>query len=397
MFFMSNYITFICTFFKIFRIFLRCFLHDISYFCAMNSLMGLIFLVIPLLGCSFVGWHVWMLLPFGNVCKAVILGLMILAFLCIFFNFFIGLDGLPTIVARIFYEIGYSSLFVLLYLFMLFLLADVARWIGILPREYLHASGVGSLVVLLLIVGIFTYGNLHYYNKVKVPIALKSSKRLKQPVKMVMVSDIHLGYHNTRTDLAKWVDMINAEKPDYVLIAGDIVDFSVVPLLRADMAKEFHRLQAPVFACLGNHDYYAGEPNSEKFYRDAGIKLLRDAMIDLGNGITLIGRDDRTNKRRKPLKDLMSGVDRNNYLILLDHQPYHLEDAERNGVDFQFSGHTHDGQVWPVNWIEKAIYEDSYGPLMKGCTYYYVSSGLGIWGGKFRIGTQSEYCVVTIE
>ena len=359
--------------------------------------MGLIFLVIPLLGCSFVGWHVWMILPFGNVYKAVILGLMILAFLCIFFNFFIGLDGLPTIVARIFYEIGYSSLFILLYLFMLFLLADVARWIGILPREYLHASGVGSLVVLLLIAGIFTYGNLHYYNKVKVPIALKSSKRLKQPVKMVMVSDIHLGYHNTRTDLAKWVDMINAEKPDYVLIAGDIVDFSVVPLLRADMAKEFHRLQAPVFACLGNHDYYAGEPNSEKFYRDAGIKLLRDAMIDLGNGITLIGRDDRTNKRRKPLKDLMSGVDRNNYLILLDHQPYHLEDAERNGVDFQFSGHTHDGQVWPVNWIEKAIYEDSYGPLMKGCTYYYVSSGLGIWGGKFRIGTQSEYCVVTIE
>ena len=378
-------------------IFLRCFLHDISYFCAMNSLMGLIFLIIPLLGCSFVGWHVWMILPFSNVCKAVILGLMILAFLCIFFNFFIGLDGLPTIVARIFYEIGYSSLFILLYLFMLFLLADVARWIGILPREYLHASGVGSLVVLLLIVGIFTYGNLHYYNKVKVPIALKSSKRLKQPVKMVMVSDIHLGYHNTRTDLAKWVDMINAEKPDYVLIAGDIVDFSVVPLLRADMAKEFRRLQAPVFACLGNHDYYAGEPNSEKFYRDAGIKLLRDAMIDLGNGITLIGRDDRTNKRRKPLKDLMSGVDRNNYLILLDHQPYHLEDAERNGVDFQFSGHTHDGQVWPVNWIEKAIYEDSYGPLMKGRTFYYVSSGLGIWGGKFRIGTQSEYCVVTIE
>ncbi len=378
-------------------IFLRCFLHDISYFCAMNSLMGLIFLVIPLLGCSFVGWHVWMILPFGSVYKAVILGLMILAFLCIFFNFFIGLDGLPTIVARIFYEVGYSSLFILLYLFMLFLLADVARWIGILPREYLHASGVGSLVVLLLIVGIFTYGNLHYYNKVKVPIALKSSKRLKQPVKMVMVSDIHLGYHNTRTDLAKWVDMINAEKPDYVLIAGDIVDFSVVPLLRADMAKEFRRLQAPVFACLGNHDYYAGEPNSEKFYRDAGIKLLRDATINLGNGIMLIGRDDRTNKRRKPLKDLMSGVDRNNYLILLDHQPYHLEDAERNGVDFQFSGHTHDGQVWPVNWIEKAIYEDSYGPLMKGRTFYYVSSGLGIWGGKFRIGTQSEYCVVTIE
>lgn len=121
------------------------------------------------------------------------------------------------------------------------------------------------------------------------------------------------------------------------------------------MAKEFRRLQAPVFACLGNHDYYAESgANSEKFIIDAGIKLLRDATIDLGNGITLIGLDDRTNKQRKPLKDLMSGVDRNNYLILLDH-PSCLEDAERNGVDFQFSGHTHDGQVWPVNWIEKVF------------------------------------------
>ena len=175
-----------------------------------------------------------------------------------------------------------------------------------------------------------------------------------------MVSDLHLGWHNTRTDLAKWVDMINAENPDYVLIAGDIVDFSVVPLLRAGMAEEFRRLQAPVYACLGNHDYYAGEPNSEKFYQTAGIKLLRDAAVDLGNGVVLIGRDDRTNKRRRPLHDLMTHIDASKYLILLDHQPYHLEEAERNNVDFQFSGHTHDGQVWPINWIVRSMYEKSY-------------------------------------
>jgi len=105
-----------------------------------------------------------------------------------FFNFLVGLDGLPTVFARVLYEVGYSSIFVLLYLFMLFFVADMARWIGILSREYLHASGVGSLTVLLLIVGVFAYGNLHYYNKVKVPIDLKSPKKLRQPVKMVMVN-----------------------------------------------------------------------------------------------------------------------------------------------------------------------------------------------------------------
>ena len=85
------------------------------------------------------------------------------------------------------------------------------------------------------------------------------------------------------------------------------------------------------------------------------------------------------------------------YTILLDHQPYHLEQAERHHVYFQFSGHTHHGQVWPISWITDAIYECSFGAHERGRTNYYVSSGLGIWGGMFRIGTRSEYVVVTIQ
>ena len=163
------------------------------------------------------------------------------------------------------------------------------------------------------------------------------------------------------------------------------------------MAAEFRRLNTPVYACLGNHDYYAGEPNSERFYKEAGIILLRDSVAELENGIVIVGRDDRTNKRRKSVERLMNQVDRSKYVILLDHQPYHLEEAEQCGVDFQFSGHTHYGQVWPISWIENMIYENAYGPLTKGRTQYYVSSGIGIWGGKFRIGTQSEYVVATIR
>jgi predicted MPP superfamily phosphohydrolase len=74
-----------------------------------------------------------------------------------------------------------------------------------------------------------------------------------------------------------------------------------------------------------------------------------------------------------------------------------LEEAQKAGIDFQFSGHTHRGQVWPLSWITDALYECSFGPLRKGDTDYYVSSGLGIWGGRFRIGTRSEYLVLTIE
>jgi len=97
------------------------------------------------------------------------------------------------------------------------------------------------------------------------------------------------------------------------------------------------------------------------------------------------------------LTDLLQGVDRSKYLIVLDHQPYHLDEAERNGIDFQLSGHTHHGQVWPISWITEAVYECAFGDYQRGNTRYYVSSGMGIWGGKFRIGTRSEYVVATIE
>ena len=94
---------------------------------------------------------------------------------------------------------------------------------------------------------------------------------------------------------------------------------------------------------------------------------------------------------------LVSEAPKTKYTILLDHQPYNLDRSARAGADFQFSGHTHYGQMWPVNWIEDALYEDAYGPLRKGKTAFYVSSGMGIWGGKFRIGTSSEYVVAVLR
>ena len=83
--------------------------------------------------------------------------------------------------------------------------------------------------------------------------------------------------------------------------------------------------------------------------------------------------------------------------ILLDHQPYHLDQAERQQVDLQFSGHTHHGQVWPISWITEHVYECAFGSYQRGNTRYYISSGLGLWGGKFRIGTRSEYVVITLN
>ena len=234
------------------------------------------------------------------------------------------------------------------------------------------------------------------------PLELKSAKPLPKEYKVVMASDLHLGYHNPRKELARWVDMINAEHPDFILIAGDIIDGSMRPLIEEQMAEEFHRLAAPVYACLGNHEYYAGHPEAQQFYKDAGIHLLIDEAEVIDSAIVIVGRDDRTNMRRKPVKDLVAdasslfALHSSPFTIIMDHQPYNLDRSEAAGVDFQLSGHTHRGQVWPISWITDHIYECSWGSHQRGNTQYYVSSGLGIWGGKFRIGTQSEYVVATI-
>ena len=355
----------------------------------------LVFWVLPLFALVYVAWHMWTILPLAAIWKTLVIVVGVSCFLILFLSVARKFDSLPLPLAQLSYEIGTSSIIVLLYLVILFLVLDLGRLVHLVPQSLLYHNWYASAGIFVLLFGIFLYGNFHYYNKVRVPLVLKSSKPLPKAYKVVMASDLHLGYHNPRKELARWVDMINAEHPDFILIAGDIIDGSMRPLLEERMAEEFHRLQAPVYACLGNHEFYAGQPEAKQFYRDAGIHLLIDDCAVIDSSIVIIGRDDRTNMRRKPVKDLIDKKEL--YSIVLDHQPYNLDRTEAAGVDFQLSGHTHRGQVWPISWITDHIYECSWGSHRRGNTQYYISSGIGIWGGKFRIGTQSEYVVATLR
>jgi predicted MPP superfamily phosphohydrolase len=356
----------------------------------------IIFLALPLLGVGYAAWHVWQVLPWATAWKCFVLAAGLLAFACIFLNFSGTLERLPLNVASRFYDFGNSFLIILLYLVIIFLLLDIGRLFHLIPKAWLIHNGTTSLVITLLMLAVFIYGNLHYHNKIRQPLQLSTAKQITKPLRMVMISDLHLGYHNRRAEFHKWIDMMNSEQPDLILIAGDIIDISVRPLIDENMAEEFRRLKAPVYACLGNHEYYSGEPRAQQFYRDAGIHLLRDTSVVVGD-VCIIGRDDRTNPSRKSIAELARTADHSKYTIVLDHQPYHLDRTEKAGIDFQFSGHTHDGQVWPISWITHRIYECAFGSYQRGQTQYYVSSGIGIWGGKFRIGTRSEYVVATLS
>ena len=360
----------------------------------------ILFLFLPFVAIGYLAWHIWVMLPLSAWLKSLVIATGVMSFLMLFLNFRRAFDALPLWTARWAYEVGISSLFVLLYLVIIFLVLDLGRLVRVVPKSLLYHNGYTALGILVLMVGVFVYGNLHYNNKVRVALDLKSQKPLAKEYKIVMASDLHIGYHNPRKELARWVDMMNAENPDFILIAGDIIDGSMRPIIEENMAEEFRRLKAPVYACLGNHEFYSGVPGAKQFYQDAGIHLLVDEAAVIDSSIVIIGRDDRSNMRRKPVKDLVAATHHlspSTYTIVLDHQPYNLDRAEAAGVDFQLSGQTHRGQVWPISWITDHIYECSWGSLQRGKTQFYVSSGIGIWGGKFRIGTQSEYVVATLH
>lgn len=366
----------------------------------MNIIWAVIFFLLLSLGITYVSWHIWQILPICILAKWVVVSLLLACIICFFTNFFVGLDHYPMAVSKFLYELGNSSIFITLYLAMVFIILDIGRIAHLIPNSFMFGSRLGTASIFILVVAIFIYGYFNYERKERVQLNVETAKPLKRPLRVVMMSDLHLGYHNTRADFHKWVSDIMAENADLILIAGDVIDGSIRALLEQDMVTEFRRLKVPVYACLGNHEYYSGRKEAIQFYKDAGIHLLVDEAekVELrGDTILLIGRDDRVNENRKSVKELLSGFSNNRYVILLDHQPYHLEEAEQAGVDFQLSGHTHYGQVWPISWIEEAIYEKAFGALKKGDTQYYISSGIGIWGAKFRIGTRSEYVVADIR
>ena len=337
-------------------------------------------------------WHLWRITPGGWAAKLAVSLLFVLWMVSAFAGMILG-SRAPVRTVSLLNEIGHPWMIFYLYLLITFLLADAGILLRLIPGDWLKANGLAEAGIFGVIGIVLLGGGIHYKHKYREELTIKTEKALPRPLTIVLASDLHLGYSNRKAELSRWIDLINAEHPDLVLFGGDIVDISIRPLLEGNFAGEFARIEAPMFSVLGNHEYIGGRKDAEKFFADAGITLLRDSAAHF-EGLDIIGRDDRSNPARKPLPSLAGRTD--HFTLLLDHQPYHLEEAEEAGIDFQFSGHTHRGQVWPGSQVTDALYEKAWGHHRRGNTLYYISSGLGIWGPKIRIGTRSEYLVLHI-
>ena len=216
----------------------------------------IIALTMMLLMQGYVSWHMWRVLPFTTPVKVIIMVVMLAALCCMVLQF--KSESVPLPVATAMYEKGNSWLVIMFYLLMAFLLLDIGRLVHLVPASWLKDNAITTLVLTGVMLTTFIAGNIHYHNKQRQEVNLTTSKPLERPMRIVMVSDLHAGFHNPRAEVGRWVDMINAEQADLVLIAGDLIDGNVRPLLAQGTAQELRRLNAPAIACLGNHEYITG-------------------------------------------------------------------------------------------------------------------------------------------
>ena len=307
--------------------------------------------------------------------------------------------------------IGGFWLAFMLYGFLFFLLSDIL--LLILRVTYLINSDnillyrkwafvITAAFSSLLIIG----GFINAINPVikEYDITINKPAGEIKALRIAAVSDIHLGSIIRKRSLKKMSVMLQKLNPDLVLLLGDIVDGEIGPVLRGDLLQYFTCPKSTdgLFAITGNHEFIGGAGRTIPYIESKGIRVLKDEIVTLPGGIQLIGRIDRDSRRfyrkeRLSLGELMKQVDTTKPVILLDHQPFHYDESVKYGVDLELSGHTHNGQMWPLNYITSMIYELSYGYLKKENSQFIVSSGYGLWGPRVRSGSRSEVLLINIK
>lgn len=320
----------------------------------------------------------------------------------------------PSGAAELVAKIGSFWLAAMLYLTLMFLLFDLLKlmhtWTGF--PSFLSAKdsisflrkisvGIYATTAIIIFAG---YLNAIYPKVSSVTIKTDKSLNGNAMLKIAAASDIHLGTIISNGRLERFVRMMNEQKPDIILLAGDIFDEDLGPVIKNNMGDQLKQLSAPlgVYAITGNHEYIGGAEAAIKYLEDHGITVVRDSVVTPQGKLIVVGRDDRQAKMmggnmRKPIEQLIENIDNNLFTIMLDHQPYNLNEAVENGIDLQISGHTHHGQLFPLNLITKAMFEVSRGYKMIENSHIYVSTGFGTWGPPVRVGNRPEIVVFEVS
>jgi len=355
------------------------------------------FLLKEILFCSpliiYVGFRIWKLIPqrFFKILFIIFCIFLVLAFpLAETLSHASGMGWANSIMIA-----GYFSLPLLLYLVLWVILIDLALGMALLTRilyketvkrrRFQRAWLFLILAVPLGVVLMGTVRNNHpQIREYSIEIPKKSSgiRRLK----IAFVSDFHFRETTNRRLMERFIEKVNAASPDIVLIGGDVVEGDRQDEKLGEFEAQFRRLKPEygVYGVPGNHDLHGA--NAMTFFNQAGIRLLQDTVEQIDNAFYLVGRNDGRSSGRKSIEELLRECDRSLPVIVLEHRPTDLDNVSRSGADILLSGHTHNGQLFPVNFIVKRHYELSWGYKLKNRTHVFVTSGIQVWGPPVQIG-----------
>jgi hypothetical protein len=307
--------------------------------------------------------------------------------------------------ARILAWIGYSWMGLLFLAFCLF--AVMATWhlLALLVRLLLPALPLltphrpaGSALVLLMVLAAGFYGFFEATD-LRVEKVVLSTDRLPaagRPLRLVQISDLHLGLIHREEALAPIISRLQQLQPDLLVVTGDMVDAQIDHL--EGLSLLWQRIQPPLgkFAVTGNHEYYAGLDQSLAFLRRSGFRLLRGEAVTVGERITLAGVEDPTGRAEQDEAALLAKQPRRRFTVLLKHRP-RVNPKAAGLFDLQLSGHAHRGQIFPFNLLTGLEYPLQDGLYdLPGNGRLYTSRGTGTWGPPMRVLSPPELTLFEI-
>lgn len=326
---------------------------------------------------------------------------------------------------RILKGLGYYWMGIMLYTALIVIAADLIRLIvkKVWKKQFrLLRPALAGTICFILIAAVSIYGmfNARFIQITPYEVTVDKKAGDLDSLKIALVADLHLGYSVGTSQMRQMVDKINAQNPDLVIIAGDIFDNEYEALDQPDALIEIlSGLQSTygTYACYGNHDIQepilAGftfhqdgkkmsDPQMDAFLEKAGITLLRDKSILIDDAFYLYGRPDYERPgggitNRKTPEEITRDLDPDKPVIVIDHEPRELSELSEAGVDLDLSGHTHDGQIFPVNLITNLVWENACGYLQKDSMHSIVTSGVGVFGPNMRVATKSEICIIDVQ
>lgn len=278
----------------------------------------------------------------------------------------------------------------------LFLCFDAVFLVGRFFPRLLFAARMlyaGGLTVMLISIAVTGYGmwNARQFSVKKYEITVAKTTSVDS-IRLVFLGDIHLGTSVREKELYRIVSMVNALSPDVVAIGGDFYDHSTTAGLKKAGAEIISLLKARygVYYVFGNHEYYLGDVYQATEAARAVTRLLDDTYELVGDAFYLVGRNDPTDRERKKTPDIVKGLDMSKPVIMIEHQPNDIEANIASGIDLQFSGHTHRGQVFPFNVLVKIFNGLFYGHYRFDGYQAVVTSGTGTWRFPIRVGSKNE-------